>query len=89
MGGSQVELVKRLRELVAVQLGIDLHEVVPDARILDDLGADSLDVVELVMALEEAFAIIVPDEAIAAMSTIGDVERYVLSRAEPAAAAAL
>jgi acyl carrier protein len=81
-----VETISRLRELVAVQLGIDLQEVVPDARILDDLGADSLDVVELVMALEEAFGIIVPDEAIEGMSTIGDVERYVVDRALPAAA---
>jgi acyl carrier protein len=81
-----VETISRLRELVAIQLGIDLQEVVPDARILDDLGADSLDVVELVMALEDAFGIIVPDEAIAGMSTIGDVERYVIDRALPVAA---
>lgn len=81
-----METIARLRELVAIQLGIDLREVVPDARILDDLGADSLDVVELVMALEEAFGIVVPDEAIKGMSTIGDVERYVIDHAAPAPA---
>jgi len=58
-------------------LGVELSEVVPEARILDDLGADSLDVVELVMALEEAFDIEIPDDEAERMNTIGDVEAYV------------
>ena len=70
----------RVRQLVSGQLGVDLDEVVEDARILDDLGADSLDVVELVMALEEAFDIVVPDEDVEGMQTIGDVESYVAGR---------
>jgi acyl carrier protein len=73
-------LQDRLRQLVSSQLGVELDEVVTDARILDDLGADSLDVVELVMALEEAFDIVVPDEDIEGMQTIGDVESYVAGR---------
>jgi len=73
-------LQDRLRQLVSSQLGVDLDEIVKDARILDDLGADSLDVVELVMALEEAFDIVVPDEDIEGMLTIGDVESYVAGR---------
>jgi len=73
-------LQDRLRQLVSSQLGVDLDEIVTDARILDDLGADSLDVVELVMALEEAFDIVVPDEDIEGMLTIGDVESYVAGR---------
>ncbi len=73
-------LQDRLRQLVSSQLGVDLDEIVTDARILDDLGADSLDVVELVMALEEAFDIVVPDEDVEAMLTIGDVESYVAGR---------
>ena len=73
-------LQDRLRLLVSTQLGIELDEVVQDARILDDLGADSLDVVELVMALEESFDIVVPDEDVEAMHTIGDVESYVAGR---------
>jgi len=73
-------LQDRVRQLVSSQLGVDLDEIVTDARILDDLGADSLDVVELVMALEEAFDIVVPDEDVEAMLTIGDVESYVAGR---------
>ncbi|MCP5070656.1 MAG: acyl carrier protein, partial [bacterium] len=49
------DLLARLSEIVSTQLGVDPKEVVPEARILDDLGADSLDVVELVMALEETY----------------------------------
>jgi acyl carrier protein len=73
-------LQDRLRLLVSTHLGVEVDEVVQDARILDDLGADSLDVVELVMALEESFDIVVPDEDVEAMHTIGDVESYVASR---------
>jgi acyl carrier protein len=73
--------VERLRGLVASQLGVDPGEVVPEARILDDLGADSLDVVELVMALEEAFDIEVPDEDVEGLLTIADVAHYVAKRA--------
>ena len=69
-----------LRQLVSSQLGVELDEVVQDARILDDLGADSLDVVELVMNLEEAFDIVVPDEDIEGMQTIGDVQSYLAGR---------
>ena len=68
------ELELRVRNLVAEQLGVDLAEVRPDAHILDDLGADSLDVVELVMALEESFDIEIPDSAVEGLRTIADVE---------------
>jgi acyl carrier protein len=70
----------RIREIVSQQLGVDAAELLPEASILDDLGADSLDVVELVMALEEAFDIEVPDADVEAMRTLGDVERYVAER---------
>ena len=73
-------LQDRLRQLVSTQLGVELDEVVKDARILDDLGADSLDVVELVMAMEETFDIVVPDEDVEGMQTIGDVESYLVGR---------
>ena len=76
-------LQDRLRQLVSSQLGVDLDEIVEDARILDDLGADSLDVVELVMTLEEAFDIVVPDEDIEGMQTIGDVQSYLAGRVSP------
>jgi acyl carrier protein len=75
------ELQARIRSIVADQLGVDSGEVTPDASILDDLGADSLDVVELVMAIEDEFDIEVPDEDVERMRTIGDMERYVTEHA--------
>jgi len=74
------DLAERIREIVAGQLGVESEQVIPQASILDDLGADSLDVVELVMALEEAFDIEVPDEDVEAIRTVGDVQSYVASR---------
>ncbi len=74
-------LEQKVRAVVADQLGVDLSEVRPDASILDDLGADSLDVVEMVMSLEEAFDIEVPDEDVEEMKTVADVERYVTKAA--------
>jgi acyl carrier protein len=65
--------------MVAEQLGVESAEVTKDASIFDDLGADSLDVVELVMILEEAFDIEVPDDAVEEMRTIGDIQRFVES----------
>ncbi len=70
-------LEQQVRNIVAEQLGVDPSEVRPDASILDDLGADSLDVVEMVMSLEEAFDIEVPDADVEEMRTISDIERYV------------
>ena len=79
--GMDQEMEGRIRSIVAEQLGVDLGEVTPNASILDDLGADSLDVVELMMAIEEAFDIEVPDEDVERMRTIGDMERYVTEHA--------
>ncbi len=70
----------RIRALVSDQLGVDLKEMTPTSSILEDLGADSLDVVELVMAIEETFEIEIPDEDVESMRTIGDVESYVSGR---------
>ena len=75
-------LEQKVRSLVAEQLGVDAADVTPQASILDDLGADSLDVVELVMALEEHFDIEVPDEDVEGLRTVADVERYVAKVAE-------
>jgi acyl carrier protein len=72
-------LEQKIRSLVAEQLGVELTEIKPDANILDDLGADSLDVVEMVMALEEHFDIEVPDEDVEELRTVADVERYVVN----------
>jgi acyl carrier protein len=74
MGGENLQ--ERLYALVANQLGLEREELAPEAHILDDLGADSLDVVELVMALEESFDIVVPDEDVERLQTLGDVQQY-------------
>ena len=84
-GAAVVNLTAQIRAVVANQLGVESTDLVPEASILDDLGADSLDVVELVMALEEAFDIEVPDEHVEDMRTIGDIEYYVSNRLSPVA----
>jgi acyl carrier protein len=73
-------IVDRIRQLISDHLGVDRGDVISDANILDDLGADSLDVVELVMAIEETFDLEIPDEEVEALRTIGDVEKYVAER---------
>ncbi len=70
-------LEARIRSIVADQLGVEPREVTSDANIIEDLSADSLDVVELVRAIEEAFDIEVPDEDVERMRTVSDMERYV------------
>ncbi|HKA13613.1 MAG TPA: acyl carrier protein [Myxococcota bacterium] len=72
-------VVSRIRSILAEQLGLEPSEIRPEANILDDLGADSLDVVEMVMSLEQAFDIEMPDEEVEAMRTIADLERFVTS----------
>ncbi len=67
----------KVQEVVAKQLSIDLVEVKPEANFQNDLGADSLDIVELVMALEEAFDIEIPDEEAEKISTVQDAVSYI------------
>ena len=80
---ARVSLEEQIRRVVSDQLGVDAAELVADASILDDLGADSLDVVELVMALEEAFDIEVPDDHVEQMRTMGEIKHYVTKRLAP------
>ncbi|MEL6413145.1 MAG: acyl carrier protein [Bacteroidota bacterium] len=72
MSDTQTEVIK----IVADKLGAVAAEVTPETRFVDDLGADSLDYVELVMALEEAFNVAIPDEAVEEIQTIGQVVAY-------------
>jgi len=81
MSNIASDLAGRIRALVAQQLGVEHGQVTAQAAILEDLGADSLDVVELVMSIEESFDIEIPDEAIEGMRTIGDIEAYVAQMA--------
>ncbi|NNJ12041.1 acyl carrier protein [Chloroflexales bacterium ZM16-3] len=71
------EIQDRLRKIVAEQLGADETSVVPNAHFTDDLNADSLDLVELIMALEEEFGIEIPDDDAEKIVTVGDALSYI------------
>ena len=70
----------RVAEIIVEQLGITRGEIVPEASFIDDLGADSLDIVEFVMAMEETFDIEIPDDDAEKIQTIGDAFSYVKER---------
>ena len=72
-----MDTFERIRELVAEQLDIDEDKITMDSDILEDFEADSLDVVDMVMTLEDEFGVEVPDEQIENFHTVGDVVRYV------------
>lgn len=67
----------KITEIIVEQLGVKPEEVVPEASFVDDLGADSLDTVELVMALEEEFGIEIPDEDAEKIQNVGDAIKYI------------
>ena len=71
----------RVRAIIAEQLGVKIEEVTDAASFIEDLGADSLDTVELVMALEEEFGIEIPDEDAEKMTTVGDAIKYIEQKA--------
>jgi len=71
-----MELENRVTEIIVEQLGVAREEVVPEASFIDDLGADSLDIVELVMAMEEEFDVEIPDDDAEKIQTIGDAISY-------------
>jgi acyl carrier protein len=81
------EIEARVKKIVVEQLGVKEDEVTVDASFVDDLGADSLDTVELVMALEEEFETEIPDEDAEKIVTIKDAVSYVMSRMEKEAKA--
>jgi acyl carrier protein len=70
----------RIKEIIVEQLGVDASEVTDDASFIDDLGADSLDTVELVMAFEEEFGIEIPDEEAEKLQSVGDALKYMRSQ---------
>jgi len=67
---------ERIKEIIMEQLGVDEEQITPDASFIDDLGADSLDTVELVMAFEEEFDVEIPDEDAEKIRTVQDVIDY-------------
>jgi len=70
-------IFEKIKEIVVEQLGVDEEEVTEKASFVDDLGADSLDIVELIMALEEEFDMEIPDEDAEKISTVGDAIKYI------------
>ncbi len=74
---AQEAILEKVRSIVSEQLSVEAGEVKPDSNFQNDLGADSLDTVELVMALEEAFDIEIPDEAAEGIATVGDAVKYI------------
>ena len=80
-----MDLGERIVANVDEQLGVEKETLVPEANLLDDLGADSLDVVELVMAIEEEFGIEVPDSDAENIRTLGDILSYIEARVATAA----
>lgn len=73
-------LEAKVKNIIVEQLGVDGERVKAEASFIDDLGADSLDIVELVMAMEEEFDIEIPDEAAEKLRTVGDVTKYLQSK---------
>lgn len=71
------EVASKVKAIIVDKLGVDENEVTPSASFTNDLGADSLDTVELIMEFEKAFNITIPDEAAEKISTVGDAVAYI------------
>lgn len=78
---AKEEIFDKLKELVVDQLGVEEDEVTMEASMQDDLGADSLDLVDLVMSIEEEFGVKVADEDLENIKTVGDIVNYIEDRA--------
>ena len=74
---SEKTTEQRVKDIIVEQLGVNADQVTPDAKLIEDLGADSLDTVELVMALEEEFGHEIPDEEAEKLQSVGDVIKYI------------
>ena len=74
---EEISIEDRIKKIVVEQLGVNADQVTPEAKFIEDLGADSLDTVELVMALEEEFRNEIKDEDAEKLTTVGDVVRHI------------
>jgi len=74
---SEKSIEQRVKDIIVEQLGVKAEQVNPEAKFIEDLGADSLDTVELVMALEEEFGQEIPDEQAEKLQSVGDVIKYI------------
>ena len=79
---AEKSIADRVNEIIVEQLGVNPDQVTPEAKFIEDLGADSLDTVELVMAFEEEFGAEIPDEDAEKLQTVGDVVKYIEERGE-------
>jgi acyl carrier protein len=77
-----LDILSKVKDIVVEQLGVDEEEVTEQASFVDDLGADSLDIVELVMALEEEFDLEIPDEDAEKIVTVSDAVNYIKENAQ-------
>ena len=78
------EMEARLKKIVAEQLGVDEAKIVPSAKFSEDLNADSLDLVEMIMSLEEEFGVEIPDEEAEKILTVGDALNYIDAHSDQA-----
>ncbi|NLY90097.1 MAG: acyl carrier protein [Firmicutes bacterium] len=76
------KVFEKVKEIVVEQLGVEEEEVTEKSSFVDDLGADSLDIVELIMAFEEAFEMEIPDEDAEKITTVGDAVKYIKDNAQ-------
>jgi len=74
---AEKSIDQRIKDIIVEQLGVNADQVTPEAKFIEDLGADSLDTVELVMALEEEFSIEIADEEAEKLQSVGDVIKYI------------
>jgi acyl carrier protein len=81
-GQEMSDIAERVKKIVVEHLGVEAAQVKEDAKFIDDLGADSLDTVELVMAFEEEFSIEIPDDAAEKIQTVGDAIGFIKSNAK-------
>ncbi|MDR2463041.1 MAG: acyl carrier protein [Verrucomicrobiales bacterium] len=79
---SDKTIEDKVKEIIVEQLSVNPEQVTPEAKFIEDLGADSLDVVELLMAFEEHFSIEVPDEDAEKLASVGDVLKYIEEKQE-------
>ena len=77
-------MLEKMKELIADQLGIDAEAITVESKFKDDLGADSLDLFELVMALEDEYSVEIPAEDLQTMATVGDVINYLKNKGNEA-----
>ena len=79
---SEKTIEEKVKDIIVDQLGVNPEQVTPTASFIEDLGADSLDTVELVMAFEEEFGVEVPDEDAEKLQSVGDVIKYIEERSQ-------